>query len=83
MDKLFNYILSQCLHDEHQPIDNHFDYVWKSPGKADVTIPFSRKLKLIDLEQQGLQLNLEVTAENFSEWTCITRDVPYHPLDPE
>lgn len=50
IDKLYSYILSNSLHDEHQPIDNHFDYIWQSPGKANVTIPFSRKLTSIDLE---------------------------------
>jgi hypothetical protein len=33
IDKIFTYYLRFSLHDEHQPIDNHFDYKWV-PGRG-------------------------------------------------
>lgn len=76
LDKSFRYYLNNSLHDQHQPIDNHFDYIWKRSGKPDVTVPFTRRAIAIDLEPNGLNLRYEVQAAGASNWTCGDRDIP-------
>ena len=51
IDKSYIYLLKNSLHDEHAPIDVHFDYHWHptNSDKPNVTIPFSRRPIMIDL----------------------------------
>lgn len=65
------------------PIDNHFDYIWvPGNGKANITIPFSRRAVTVDIEPAGVQLTFEVQAANYSDWKCGNRSVPLLPLNP-
>lgn len=51
IDRFFAFYLRASLHDEHMPINNHFDYVWSpGQGKPNVTIPFSRRAVTVDIE---------------------------------
>jgi hypothetical protein len=83
VDRYYNFFLRASLHDEHQPVDNHFDYVWQPMGKPNVTLPFSRRPLTIDIEKDGIQLTFEVQANNATTWTCGKRDIPFHPHNPK
>lgn len=83
IDRYYNYYLLASLHDEHQPISTHFDYVWSPRGKPNITIPFTRKAVSVDVERDGIQLTFEVRATDDKEWKCSTRPVSMLPLRPE
>lgn len=57
IDKIFTYYLRASLHDEHMPIDNHFDYKWvPGRGKPNITIPFTRRAVAVDIEEEGARV---------------------------
>jgi hypothetical protein len=61
VDKFYSFYLRASLHDEHMPVDNHFDYKWvPGRGKPNVTIPFERRPLTIDIETAGIQLTFIV-----------------------
>lgn len=70
IDKAYIYLLRNSLHDEHQPIDVHFDYNWTKYDKTNVTIPFARRPIMIDLEPDGVSFSFEVQIPGYSEWKC-------------
>jgi hypothetical protein len=59
--KYYSYYLGNSLHDEHNPINDHFDYTWdpRQPGRANVTIPFLRRAVNVDIEIDGIRLTFE------------------------
>lgn len=82
IDRYFSFYLRASLHDEHMPVDNHFDYIWSpGQGKPNVTIPFTRRPVTIDIEESGIQLTFEVQAANATKWQCGNRTVPLLPLN--
>lgn len=84
IDKFYSFYLRASLHDEHMPIDTHFDYIWiPGPGKKNVTVPFSRRAVTVDLEEDGARLRFEVQVANSSDWKCGNRSVEgVLPLNP-
>lgn len=84
IDKIYSYYLRASLHDEHMPIDDHFDYTWL-PGwnQPNVTVPFSRRAIGIDLEKLGVQLTFDIQAKDYSGWQCSTQTLPSAPLNPK
>jgi len=85
IDKLYSYYLSNSLHDEHMPIDDHFDYTWnpRTPGRQNVTIPFSRRPITIDIEPDGIRLTFDNQVKDDTNWKCGSRNIPDHPRNPK
>lgn len=84
IDKIYSYYLRASLHDEHMPIDDHFDYYW-IPGwnQSNIIVPFSRRAIGIDLEKLGVQLTFDIQAKDASSWQCSTQNLPSAPLNPK
>lgn len=81
IDSIYTFILKTCLHDEHQPITAYFEYLWvpTTPGKPNVTIPFTRRGVSIDVERVGMSFKYETRVKD-ANWTCGKFEVPLLPL---
>jgi hypothetical protein len=84
IEKIYGYYLNNSLHDEHMPIDDHFDYIWdpKVPGKKNITIPFVRRPISVDIEKDGIRLKFDNQIKNDKNWKCSTLNLPER-LDPK